>query len=115
MASFAARSVLRSTAARATVGSRLASAARPKPASSPFRIPKLNQSSTSPRIFRSPVELSCCVETMLPYHTATASALLTSMLSVSQRSYGWTPEGVVKSGQLYMQRKYSNLPTFQMA
>ncbi|CAL2251806.1 unnamed protein product [Prunus armeniaca] len=92
MASFAARSVLRSTAARATVGSRLASAARPKPASSPFRIPKLNQSSTPPRIFRSPVELSCCVETMLPYHTATASALLTSMLSVSQRSYGWTPE-----------------------
>lgn len=42
---------------------------------------------------RSPVELSCCVETLLPYHTATASALLTSMLSVSQRSYGWTPEG----------------------
>lgn len=44
-------------------------------------------------IERSPVELSCCVETMLPFHTATASALLTSMLSVSRRSYGWTSEG----------------------
>ncbi|KAM1008526.1 hypothetical protein ACFX13_005022 [Malus domestica] len=95
MSSFAAaRSVLRSSAARTTVASRLASAPRPKPASSPFRVPKPTQSLSAPRIFRSPVELSCCVETMLPYHTATASALLTSMLSVSQRSYGWTPEGI---------------------
>ncbi|XP_050146952.1 protein NUCLEAR FUSION DEFECTIVE 6, mitochondrial-like isoform X2 [Malus sylvestris] len=98
MSSFAAaRSVLRSSAARTTVASRLASAARPKPASSPFHIPKPTQRLSAPRIFRSPVELSCCVETMLPYHTATASALLTSMLSVSQRSYGWTSEGQDKT------------------
>ncbi|KAJ9136128.1 hypothetical protein P3X46_033236 [Hevea brasiliensis] len=86
-----ARSFLRSTANRTV---RLASGPKPglrsQPALSPFRISK--QGPLSHRIFRSPVEMSCCVETMLPYHTATASALLTSMLSVSRRSYGWTPE-----------------------
>ncbi|XP_059440212.1 protein NUCLEAR FUSION DEFECTIVE 6, mitochondrial isoform X1 [Corylus avellana] len=90
-AATAARSVFRSTAARAATASRLSAGAgaKARPACSPFRIPKQNPLAN--RIFRSPVELSCCVETMLPYHTATASALLTSMLSVSRR-YGWTPE-----------------------
>ncbi|KAF9598114.1 hypothetical protein IFM89_025350 [Coptis chinensis] len=43
---------------------------------------------------RSPVELSCAVETLLPFHTtiATASALLTSMLTVSRPGLGWLPE-----------------------
>ncbi|XP_065879931.1 protein NUCLEAR FUSION DEFECTIVE 6, mitochondrial-like isoform X2 [Euphorbia lathyris] len=90
-ATAAARSFLRSTASRTT---RLASGPKPmpgnKPSVSPFGISKQNP--LSHRIFRSPVEMSCCVETMLPYHTATASALLTSMLSVSSRNYGWTPE-----------------------
>ncbi|KAL3577024.1 hypothetical protein D5086_022307 [Populus alba] len=91
-ATAAARSFLRSTATRTSAAARLASAPKPgsKPASSPFRISK--ESPLSHRIFRSPVEMSCCVETILPYHTATASALLNSMLSVSRRSYGWTPE-----------------------
>ncbi|KAA8515221.1 hypothetical protein F0562_018400 [Nyssa sinensis] len=84
----AARSFLRSTAAR-SAAARLSAGAKSKPAQSPFRIS--TQKPLSARIFRSPVEMSC-IESMLPFHTATASALLTSMLSVTPRSYGWTLE-----------------------
>ncbi|KAL9243629.1 hypothetical protein vseg_017490 [Gypsophila vaccaria] len=84
----AARSLLRSSSSAArTTASRFSAA--PKPKSNPFSLPK-----QTPRIFRSPVELSCCVESLMPYHTATASALLTSMLSVTPRHFGWTLEGV---------------------
>ncbi|EXB24799.1 hypothetical protein L484_005178 [Morus notabilis] len=94
MSSFAAaRSVLRSTATRSTLGSRLASGSRPKPASSPFRIPKQNQNRLSRPTFRqSAEEMSRCLGSLLPYHSTTASALLTSMLSDSHRTCCWTPE-----------------------
>ncbi|XP_022142284.1 protein NUCLEAR FUSION DEFECTIVE 6, chloroplastic/mitochondrial-like isoform X1 [Momordica charantia] len=92
-AAMAARSALRSTVARAAISGRLTGGAKVKSARSPFGMPKQNPLSQSHRILRSPVEMSCCVESLLPYHSATASALLTSMLSVSRRSYGWTPEG----------------------
>ncbi|KAK6773811.1 hypothetical protein RDI58_029050 [Solanum bulbocastanum] len=53
----------------------------------------MNEKPLAARIFRLPVEMSCVsVETMFPYHTATASALLNSMLSATPRNYGWTLE-----------------------
>ncbi|KAI4378332.1 hypothetical protein MLD38_015823 [Melastoma candidum] len=92
MSSFsAARSVLRRASAvrsAAPRGASLAAESRP-----PFRASTSNSSLSSRRIFRSPVEMSFCVETMLPYHTATSSALMNSMLSISQHGYGWLPEG----------------------
>ncbi|KAL1537845.1 protein NUCLEAR FUSION DEFECTIVE 6, mitochondrial-like isoform X2 [Salvia divinorum] len=88
MASFAARSVLRSarcSTARISVG------VKPRASPSPFRLP--SQNPLPARIFRSPVEMSSVsVASFLPYHTATASALLTSMLSVAPRTHAWTIE-----------------------
>ncbi|XP_024984506.1 protein NUCLEAR FUSION DEFECTIVE 6, chloroplastic/mitochondrial-like [Cynara cardunculus var. scolymus] len=90
---FAGRSVLRSasTGVRSSA-SRISAGAKPSftgAARSPFRVPARNP--LSHRIFRSPVEKSCvALESMLPFHTATASALLTSMLSSAPYSCGWT-------------------------
>ncbi|XP_059663190.1 protein NUCLEAR FUSION DEFECTIVE 6, mitochondrial isoform X1 [Cornus florida] len=91
-ASSVARSVLRSNSLR-NVAARLASQA--KAARSPF--PMSGRKPLSHRIFRCPVELSVCVESMQPFHTATASSLMTSMLSISSCGYGWVPEGLDKT------------------
>ncbi|KAG4978368.1 hypothetical protein AAZX31_13G277300 [Glycine max] len=88
----AARSIFRSCSSR-RAAFRLGSEA--KAARSPFRVASNQPLSQS--TLRCPVELSFCVESMLPYHTATASALMTSMLSVSRHSYGWLPEGKEKT------------------
>ncbi|KAL6567388.1 hypothetical protein OROGR_001056 [Orobanche gracilis] len=91
MVSFAARSVLRSGTSSAR-GATARFAAGSKPRASPFCIS--TQKPISTRLFRSPVELgSLSVMSMLPYHTATASAVLTSMLSVAPRRHAWTLEG----------------------
>ncbi|XP_047333404.1 protein NUCLEAR FUSION DEFECTIVE 6, mitochondrial-like isoform X2 [Impatiens glandulifera] len=72
-------------------------AGRAKPKSSMSGLPSPSQKSLSPRIFRltrSPVEMgSVSVVSMLPYHSATASALLNSMLSATPQSFGWTFDG----------------------
>ncbi|XP_042026472.1 protein NUCLEAR FUSION DEFECTIVE 6, mitochondrial-like isoform X1 [Salvia splendens] len=87
MASFAARSVFRSAA-------RISASVKPRPSPSPFRLP--SQNPLPARIFRSPVEMSSVsVASFLPYHTATASALLTSMLSVAPRTHAWTIEACI--------------------
>ncbi|KAK7246463.1 hypothetical protein RIF29_41331 [Crotalaria pallida] len=86
MSTASARLFMRSAAFRPAAG------ARSRPTRSLFRISK--QSSLSNCIFRSTMELTSCVESMFPYHTATASALFTSMLSVSRHSYGWTPHSI---------------------
>ncbi|KAL5730496.1 hypothetical protein ACHQM5_003306 [Ranunculus cassubicifolius] len=86
IATSCARSYLRSAVPR------LASQAKSSRPSSPFRIPKQNPLSNG-ALFRSPVELSCCVDSMMPFHTATASALLTSMLSVTRPGCAWLLEG----------------------
>ncbi|KAJ8432827.1 hypothetical protein Cgig2_008541 [Carnegiea gigantea] len=83
----AARSIFRSVSAR-SAAARVASGA--KSARSPFRAPVNNL--LSQRIFRCPAELSVCAETMQPFHSAIASALMTSMLSISCRSSGWVPD-----------------------
>ncbi|KAL8228122.1 hypothetical protein R6Q57_015706 [Mikania cordata] len=92
-AAVAARSVLRNATAVRSAASRISAGAKPNVTSAPrssFRIP--SQKPLSHCIFRSPVEMSCVsVESMLPFHTATASALLTSMLS-APRTCGWTLE-----------------------
>ncbi|KMZ65079.1 hypothetical protein ZOSMA_33G01120 [Zostera marina] len=79
MATIAGRSILRASSSFRTVTSKIA-----RPTRSATHLPK--QSPTAARFFRSPVEMSCCVESMLPMYNATVSARLTSML-LATRDY----------------------------
>ncbi|XP_060187016.1 protein NUCLEAR FUSION DEFECTIVE 6, mitochondrial-like isoform X1 [Lycium barbarum] len=90
MAIAAARSIFRSPSVR-NAASKIASEAK-SARSSPFRQPSSSRTPLSHRIFRCPAEMSACLESLQPYHTVTASALMTSMLTDSLRSYSWLSE-----------------------
>ncbi|XP_071724931.1 uncharacterized protein [Rutidosis leptorrhynchoides] len=99
MASFAAaaaaKSVFRSTSVRsaaARLGSEAKSAA--SAARSQFRATSVKPPSTL-RLFRG-ISSSVFVE-MAPFHSANASAVMTSLLSISRCSCGWLPEGKTRS------------------
>ncbi|PWA72760.1 hypothetical protein CTI12_AA267470 [Artemisia annua] len=87
----AARSFFRSASVR-NAAARISPTAKPSSTSSSFRFTTTKPISN--RIFRCPVEMSACLETMQPFHTVTASALMTSMLTLSRNGYGWLPEGL---------------------
>ncbi|RYR68723.1 hypothetical protein Ahy_A03g015200 isoform B [Arachis hypogaea] len=95
MATAAARSIFRSSSA-ARCAFRAAAEAKSS-RSTFFRMASNKPLSQSTR--RIPVELSFCVESMMPLHTATASALMNSMLAISRHRCGWIPEGNEKACQ----------------
>ncbi|XP_037406665.1 protein NUCLEAR FUSION DEFECTIVE 6, mitochondrial-like isoform X1 [Triticum urartu] len=87
----AARSFLRSGSAASSLRGAAARAA-PRAGSAPLprRLP-----ASAPRVLlRSPVEMtSFCVESLMPMHSATASALMTSLLATPARTgFGWLTE-----------------------
>ncbi|CAO2199753.1 unnamed protein product [Urochloa humidicola] len=84
MAAVAARSLLRSSASLLR-----AAPARSSASSAATRPPLRRALAAPPRLLRSPVESSFCVESLLPLHSATAGARMTSMLAVPGRGLGW--------------------------
>ncbi|AQL00416.1 protein NUCLEAR FUSION DEFECTIVE 6 chloroplastic/mitochondrial isoform X1 [Zea mays] len=92
-AASAARSFLRSSGSSSlrSAVARAASRAGPGPAPLPRRMP-----TSAPRVLlRSPVEMSSvCLESLMPMHSATASALMTSLLAAPAcKGFGWLSEG----------------------
>ncbi|XP_031255364.1 protein NUCLEAR FUSION DEFECTIVE 6, chloroplastic/mitochondrial isoform X2 [Pistacia vera] len=101
MASFsAARSIFRSSSVR-NAAAKLGFQAKTKATRSHFGVSAKKPLSLG--TLRSPVQTSFCVESLLPYHTVTASALMTSMLSISRRSYGSLPDGSLSASSLQKQ------------
>ncbi|KAJ4765548.1 nuclear fusion defective 6 [Rhynchospora pubera] len=89
-AAAAARSVLRPAA----ILRRASSVAEMRSSASSFRFPTLRPSATR-RFLRCPAQASFCLESMLPLHSANASALMTSMLSISKSGFGFLSQGWV--------------------
>ncbi|XP_021977143.1 protein NUCLEAR FUSION DEFECTIVE 6, mitochondrial isoform X2 [Helianthus annuus] len=88
----AARSFFRSTSVR-NAAARISSEAKCK-SPSPFQFSTTKPLSHRAVFRRCPVKMSSvCLETMQPFHTATASSLMTSMLTASSMGgYAWLPQ-----------------------
>ncbi|CAM0152668.1 unnamed protein product [Urochloa decumbens] len=84
----AARSLLRSSASLLR-----AAPARSSASSAATRPPLRRALAAPPRLLRLPVESSFCVESLLPLHSATAGARMTSMLAIPGRGLGWLTQG----------------------
>ncbi|KAL7135789.1 hypothetical protein ABFS83_11G122200 [Erythranthe nasuta] len=95
MASNCARNLLRrSTSSAKTLLSRVQS--QPSAASGPSKLNGFAATAPRRRPFfssRLPVELGCGGESLMPLHSATASALLNSMLSSKVGQWGSLSEG----------------------
>ncbi|KAK3161970.1 hypothetical protein QOZ80_1BG0083680 [Eleusine coracana subsp. coracana] len=90
-AAAAARSFIRSSAPASIRSAAARAASRAGSAPLPRRLP-----TSTPRILlRSPVEMSsACLESLMPMHSATASALMTSLLAAPAcKGFGWLSEG----------------------
>ncbi|XP_074592194.1 protein NUCLEAR FUSION DEFECTIVE 6, mitochondrial-like isoform X2 [Curcuma longa] len=85
-AASASRSVLRSLSLR-TPASRVVAVATTASCPTLRHAPNLRPA-VAARYLRSAVVASFCLESLMPMHSATASALMTSMLSVSRKRYG---------------------------
>ncbi|XP_022986408.1 protein NUCLEAR FUSION DEFECTIVE 6, chloroplastic/mitochondrial-like isoform X2 [Cucurbita maxima] len=90
MASIGARSVFRSFSGSARRAAAQIGSQAKLSSSTPFRMATTKP--LSHRTFRCAAEMSFCLESMMPFHSASSSALMTSMLSVSRSSCGWLPE-----------------------
>ncbi|RRT76182.1 hypothetical protein GW17_00006997 [Ensete ventricosum] len=98
----AARRLLgRSLSLRPTAAARIGAS---RPSLRP--LPRSRPAATASRFPRSPIETSFCLESLLPMHSATASALMTSMLTISRRGSGWLSEGKL---QTLLWLPYANL------
>ncbi|KAG6532804.1 hypothetical protein ZIOFF_006657 [Zingiber officinale] len=87
MAAAAARSVLRSSSLRGRTP-RVGRVMPATPSRHPLRRLPNQRPAVAERYLRAPLAASFCVESLMPLHSATAAALLTSMLGVSHGNYG---------------------------
>ncbi|KAJ0962842.1 hypothetical protein J5N97_027964 [Dioscorea zingiberensis] len=86
----ARRALLRASSSPAVLSSRCLNATSSSASAPTFA--RISRRRPSLNIVRLPVELGCA-QSLMPYHSATASALLNSMLASKSGNWGWLSEG----------------------